>query len=488
MTALDQAFIKAYLQKERASAEPPDSAKPVLSSSATDEQQSPQPTDASAPIAPERLLDALEESSDQGNDSSPRSPPPTDESETPEVETLKIDEAHIVKSDVPAFLRTGTSLKGTDLKGTDLKGTGLAASGESGVRMRRSLGTLDLSDPAHRANSVHRIDPAPTLQPIFAADESSVPAPHLPIESASRASDTTGNTEEATKTEPSDAKMPGTGVLEAETSADTDILPFEDSPETADSEKVEVARAEEASDDGGKADRPFLPMLQVERYTLPKTCLRLDKAAPSALDRLTDGLAAAMARRHRVLAIGACRHGEGATTMLLCAAQRLVRRGLKIVMVDAQFEEPRLAGQLGLAPEFGWEEVLTGRMPLEDVVIEAVDNRLAVLPCCRPLVLVHQSPETESRMAESLRMLRENYDLVLVDMDPLDERTLDAGLSDDAARAENSLVRAIVARLEAVMLVHDVSTTPPHHLGAVQRRLAATGIASAGVVENFVPT
>ena len=165
--------------------------------------------------------------------------------------------------------------------------------------------------------------------------------------------------------------------------------------------------------------------------------------------------------------------------MLLCAAQRLVRRGLKVAIVDAQLEEPWLARHLGLVPEFGWEEVLTGRMSLEDVVIEAIDNGLAVLPCCRPLAVVHRSPQTESRMAESLRTLRANYDLVLIDMDPLDESTLDA---------DASLAQAIVARLEAVMLVHDVSITPSHHLGAVQRRLAATGIASAGVVENFVPT
>ena len=450
MTALDQAFIKAYMQKDRASAEPPDLAKPVLSSNAASEHQSPEAVDVPVPDAPaaavpERLLDALEEPSGQGNDSPPQSSPPTDERETHGPETLKIDEAHVAQSGVPAFLRTGTSL---------------AASGKSGDSMRQSLDTLDLPNPVHRAKSVHRIDPAPTLGPISRTVESSVPAPHSPIESASRPRDS----EEATKTEPSDEK----------TSTETKILPFEDAPATADLENAETA-----SDGSGEVDRSFLPMLQVERYTLPKTCLRLDQAAPSALDRLTDGITAAMNRRQRVLAVGACRHGEGATTMLLCAAQRLVRRGLKVAIVDAQLEEPRLARHLGLVPEFGWEEVLTGRMSLEDVVIEAIDNGLAVLPCCRPLAVVHRSPQTESRMAESLRTLRANYDLVLIDMDPLDESTLDA---------DASLAQAIVARLEAVMLVHDVSITPSHHLGAVQRRLAATGIASAGVVENFVPT
>jgi len=478
MTALDQAFIKAYMQKDRASAEPPDSAKPVLSSGATDEQHSSEAADAPVPVVSKELLDAVEKLKSGGSDSPPQSTPPTDERETHEAETLKIDEAHVVKGDVPAFLREGTSLKET----------GLAASGENGVQRRQSFDTLDRPNPAYRANPVRRIDPAPTLQSISTADRSAVPAPHSPIESASRASDTLGDTEEATKTKPSGEETSSMEVSPGETSADTDILPFEDSPETIDLEEVEVAEAEKTSDDGREFDRPFLPMLQVERYTLPKTCRRLDKVAPSALDRLTDGIAAAMARQHRVLAVGACRHGEGATTMLLCAAQRLVRRGLKVVMVDAQFKEPQLARHLGLIPEFGWEEVLTGRMSLEDVVIEAIDNRLAVLPSCRPLALVDMSPKTESRMVESLRMLRENYDLVLVDMDPLDERTLDTEFSDDPPKAPNSLARAIVTQLEAVMLVHDVSTTPPHHLGAVQRCLAATGVASAGVVENFIPT
>ena len=167
--------------------------------------------------------------------------------------------------------------------------------------------------------------------------------------------------------------------------------------------------------------------------------------------------------------------------MLLCVAQRLVRRGLKVVLVDAQLTAPQLARQLGLKPESGWEDVLAGRLPLAEVVIEAIDDRLAVLPCRRAVTDAERSPEAESRMAESLRTLRANYDLVLVDVGPLDEGTLDALTS-----AEDSLARTLAGQLEAVMLVYDASATPPHHLGDVQRRLATTGIASAGVVENFV--
>ncbi len=227
----------------------------------------------------------------------------------------------------------------------------------------------------------------------------------------------------------------------------------------------------------------FQPMLQVDHYTWPSACRRLGTEAAHELDRMADGLAAAVIQGNKALAIGGCRSGEGTTTLLLCAARRLADRGHKVIMVDANFANPRLAQQLGLLPQFGWEEVLAGRLPLEEVAIESTRNELAVLPLLAPLS-GEESSDTgdnpahdQSRLADSIRLLVENYDAVLVDLGPLEDPDAPGG----------ALAQGIGAGLDGVVLVQDVRTTTDDKLAEIRRHLSAAGIAQPGIIQNYAP-
>ena len=182
-----------------------------------------------------------------------------------------------------------------------------------------------------------------------------------------------------------------------------------------------------------------------------------------------------MAQEHKVLAICGCQRGEGATTLLLCAGRRLAKRGLQVVMVDANLVDPQLARRLGLLPEFGWEEVLAGRLPLEEVVIESVHNQLAVLPLREPFAGTDQPTEDQRRLADNIETLAAHYDLVLLDLGPLEDPNVVGGW----------LARGLGSRLDAIALVHNVRDTARERLAEIQRCLAATDIAQAGIVENF---
>ena len=103
--------------------------------------------------------------------------------------------------------------------------------------------------------------------------------------------------------------------------------------------------------------------------------------------------------------------------MLLCAARRLAARGKKIVIVDADLSDPQLAKRLGLLPQLGWEDVAAGRQPVEEVLIESATDNIAVLPLCTPLDISGISYAAKRLMAECLNTLRNNYDLVLMDLD-----------------------------------------------------------------------
>jgi Mrp family chromosome partitioning ATPase len=210
----------------------------------------------------------------------------------------------------------------------------------------------------------------------------------------------------------------------------------------------------------------FRPAFQVEQFAWSAGATRLGRAAGIQLDRLADGLADGPAEGRRVAALAGCRRGEGCTTLLLCGARRLAERGLKVIMVDADFDAPALARRLGLLPETGWEDVLAGRLPVGEAVIESHADGLAVLPLRGPLAADAGALPT----ARTFATLRKHYDLVLVDLGQLDP------LAQSVARQG----------IDAVVLVHHVRLTPPEELAGMGGRLAASGIWQAGVAENFV--
>jgi Mrp family chromosome partitioning ATPase len=225
------------------------------------------------------------------------------------------------------------------------------------------------------------------------------------------------------------------------------------------------------------AIRVFQPMLQVDHFAWPRVCQRLESAASTELARLAETLLAATNQGMKVMALGAGQRGEGATTLLLCTARQLAARNLKVVLVDADLGEPQLAKRLGLLAQLGWEDVATGRQPVEEVLIESSTDKLAVLPLCGPLEISGISYASQRIMAESLEVLRKNFDLVLLDLGPLDH-----------PQSLSALTSAgLNCRIDAMTIVHRTGKVLATCIPAVRQSLATAGISVIGVIENFVP-
>jgi Mrp family chromosome partitioning ATPase len=223
--------------------------------------------------------------------------------------------------------------------------------------------------------------------------------------------------------------------------------------------------------------RDFKPAWQVDHFTWPRLCRRLMARAADELDRLADAMLAISRQGQKVLAIGGCCRGEGATTLLLCAARRLAERGVKSVLVDADLGRPRLAKRLGVQPQFGWDETLSDGGPsLDEAIVEATANNVALLPAREPASECGGPLGDPSRLPDCLKVLKEHYDLVMVDLGPLENAVLA-----DGARSE-----MLAEGIDAVILVHGPQITSESQRIAVERKLAAAGIAVAGIVENFV--
>jgi Mrp family chromosome partitioning ATPase len=241
-----------------------------------------------------------------------------------------------------------------------------------------------------------------------------------------------------------------------------------------------VAPAQEAVPAAPVSAKPaapsWRPMLQVDHYIWPEICTRLGTAAVLPMDQLAEALQAIIRQGKKVIGLGACGAGEGVTTLVLAAGRSLADRGLHIALADANMANPDLAQCLGLLPQVGWEEALAGRLPLAEVVVESINDRLAVLPVRGPLAGTGVAADDAARMAAGLDTLAAHFDTVLVDLGSLEDRAVVSG----------ALARGLGSRLDAVVLVQNVRATTPNRIADVQQCLTAAGLFQAGIIQNFV--
>jgi Mrp family chromosome partitioning ATPase len=219
------------------------------------------------------------------------------------------------------------------------------------------------------------------------------------------------------------------------------------------------------------AENTWSPLLQVDRVAWPTIHNRLQGAAKPAVEQMTDSLQSIGDSGSKVIGLASASRGEGVTTLLSAAARNLLERGRKVAVVDGHWDNPQLAKSLGLLPQIGWEEALSGGLPLEEIVIESLADGLAVLPVREPPA----SAITKTAIGKSIEVLAATFDFVLVDLGSLSK------LADKSTPAHT-----VASHMDAVVLVQNVRVTPPHRLAELQKRLSESNMRYAGTIQNFV--
>jgi Mrp family chromosome partitioning ATPase len=253
-------------------------------------------------------------------------------------------------------------------------------------------------------------------------------------------------------------------------------MPPEGSPAGAGLSAVAEARAAEAKSEAADSDSGFRPLLQVDGCVWPTVVVRMEAAAGEQVDRVVDRLIVGLTRGRKVVGFQGCRRGDGCTTLLLAAGRRLAARGLKVILVDADLDHPRLARRLGLAPEVGWEMLLTGHVPLAEVAIESLQDRLAILPLGESPAARDDATGAGPDSTQTMAVLREAYDLVLIDL----------GRPFKGAADGLGLLEAAGARIDTVVLAQNVRSTSSLEVAETWERLRAAGVTDVAVIENFV--
>lgn len=121
---------------------------------------------------------------------------------------------------------------------------------------------------------------------------------------------------------------------------------------------------------------------------------------------------------HKVIQITSPDPGDGKSTLSSNLAVCMAQSGKRVLLVDADFRRPRVHKLFNIEPTIGLSNVIKGTADLSEAVTETDVDGLSLLPCgprpANPSELL-----TSSRFSEMIHVLREQYDIVLIDTPPV---------------------------------------------------------------------
>lgn len=226
------------------------------------------------------------------------------------------------------------------------------------------------------------------------------------------------------------------------------------------------------------AAAPLRAAFEVETFIWPEVVQQMADTQEAAFAPLLAELGELSVRGRKLVAISGCRAGTGATTLLLALAQLLGKREVSTAVVDLEFWHPRLAGQLGIAPQIGWHEVLPGDQPLTEALVESLKDQVTLMPLCESIAT---DPLAEpARLANLLRTLSQGFDLVLLNVG------LDANPGPHTPAPPLDVV-AWLGKLQVdfALLVRDARKTNADEALALGQRLQAAGVRQWHLAENY---
>ncbi|NOY29305.1 MAG: CpsD/CapB family tyrosine-protein kinase [Planctomycetes bacterium] len=217
----------------------------------------------------------------------------------------------------------------------------------------------------------------------------------------------------------------------------------------------------------------FQPMFEVDAFRWPESVCSLLQSHQSLLNPVVEQLVTAGEAGRSMVGIAGLRPGVGCSTVLMCLARLLAETGKSVAMVDGNFASCALAKSLGIEFEIGWEDVLSGRVPLAESVVNSIDDQISLLP----LSGSHPVPSellAGIQTSVSAGVLRYHYDLVLFDLGS-------PGQDPQLAAARNLFEHC---RIDASILVADTSATDARSGQQVDPMMSLLGSTCLGLIGN----
>lgn len=228
-----------------------------------------------------------------------------------------------------------------------------------------------------------------------------------------------------------------------------------------------ASAAKAAEHDDATEAAPILrllrPAIQLERFAWPSLVSRWMRGCSEQLDGVVDALFRAVRNEQRIIGFSSCRPGEGVSSVVLATARQLSRRQSRFAVLEGNWDSPQFAQRLALLGNEGWEAVIEGRRDLTDIMVGADEGRAAIVPTLRAPAGKADPP----RIAETYDLLRQNYEIVLVDLPP---------------RGQGA--QCLGTLCDTVVLVQYPRQTRHRELQQYAEQWSSAGVGVLGVVQN----
>ncbi|MEX2093560.1 MAG: hypothetical protein WD971_12825 [Pirellulales bacterium] len=229
----------------------------------------------------------------------------------------------------------------------------------------------------------------------------------------------------------------------------------------------------------------FTPETTISAFRWPPVCRALWGRFGDEYEHIAETLLARSGRepgRGDVIGVSSLHAGDGATTMLLCLAVALAARKRSLIVVDANFRAPRLAGLLGVQPSTSWQDVLEQGLPIAEAVIRGEHDGVDLLPLDLRAPTAREPNGAKLvaglQTAITAGVLRYAYEIVLVD--------LGAILAPRSFVTMSQLIRNM--RIEAAIAVSDPKHAERDDFVVAGELLDEAGCELLGVIENRTNT
>ena len=234
----------------------------------------------------------------------------------------------------------------------------------------------------------------------------------------------------------------------------------------------EAATPAEVSAEAVESHAPIKPAWEVDQLRWPEICDRLLDQESEYFRHAGHKLFEASRQGLKVLAVTSSRRGEGCTTLSCCLARAVEATGARVLVIDADVQNPRLSATLGIDLPAGWLDVAAESTPWAEAAVASVDSELTVIPGKSP---GSSPPPTAGidRAASVLAGIAEHYDLVVLDIGPL------------ANEARYLWAQGTQSVVDAAIVVRDCRQTSQESTLAVAAKLKALGVQAVGIAENY---
>lgn len=131
----------------------------------------------------------------------------------------------------------------------------------------------------------------------------------------------------------------------------------------------------------------------------------------------------------KTIGILSLKGGVGKTSAVLSLGSAISTFGKRVLLVDGNFSAPNLGIHLNIIePEVTIHHVLNGDDNIEEAIINIDRPNLDILPAS----IVYRSRINPFKLKEKIRLLKERYDIILIDSSPaLNDETLAVMLASD---------------------------------------------------------